>query len=212
MNNNNSLPKDEIEIDLLDIAGLLIKKSWIIILSMIIVGAILFSYSMFFIAPTYKASAKMYVNNSNISSDNISISSSELSAARGLLDVYIIILKTRMTLDKVIDKLELDYTYEELYEMVSAYSINDTEVFEITVTCTDPWEAKMIVDKIVEILPQRIADVVEGSSVSLVDHAVVPTVKAGPDCVKYAVMGFIIGAVLSFSAIVISPMLRKKER
>ena len=206
MNNNNAITKDEVEIDLLAIAKLLINRAWIIILSMVIVGAVLFSYALFFITPTYKAAAKMYVNNSNISINNISISSSELTAAKSLLEVYVVILKTRITLERVIEETGLEYTYEQLYEMISASSVNDTEIFEITVTSTSPSEAELIVDKIVEVLPQRIADVVDGSSVKLVDHAVIPTQKAAPNCTKYAIMGFIIGAVLSSGAVIVSQL------
>ncbi len=206
MNNNNAVTKDELEIDLLALAKLLVNRIWIIIISMIVVGAILFSYALFFITPTYKASAKMYVNNSNISINNISISSSELTAAKSLLEVYVVILKTRITLDRVIEETGLEYTYDELYKMISASSVNDTEIFEISVTSTSPSEAELIVDKIVEVLPERIADVVEGSSVSLVDHAVLPIKKAAPNCTKYAIIGFIIGAVLSCGAIIISQL------
>ena len=206
MNNNNAVTKDEIEIDILALGKLLISRAWIIIISMVLVGVILFSYAMFFITPTYKASAKMYVNNSNISINNISISSSELTAAKSLLEVYVVILKTRITLDRIIEEAGLEYTYEQLYDMISASSVNDTEVFEISVTSASPSEAELIVDKIVEVLPERIADVVDGSSVKLVDHAVLPTQKAAPSCTKYAIIGFVIGAVLSSGAIIISQL------
>lgn len=206
MNNNNVITKDEIEVDLLSIAKLLINRAWIIIISMIVVGAIMFSYALFFITPTYKASAKMYVNNTSFDVGSVSISNSELVAAKSLLEVYVIILKTRITLERVIEEAGLDYSYEHLYGMVSASSVNETEIFEISVTSTSPSEAELIVDKIVEVLPERISDVVEGSSVSLVDHAVLPTSKSAPNCTKYAMTGFLIGAIISCGAIIISQL------
>ncbi len=209
MNNNTVTKNDEVEIDLLAILKVLWSNAWIIVVSMIVLGAILFSYAMFFITPTYKASAKMYVNNSDISvgGTSFSISSSELTAAKSLLEVYVIILKTRITLERVIDEAGLEYTYEELNKMVSANSVNSTEVFEISVVSTSPSEAELIVDKIVDILPDRISEVVEGSRVRLVDHAVIPTEKESPSCTKYAVIGILIGALVSCAAIIISHML-----
>lgn len=203
--NNKTARNDEIEIDLFHIFRLLWRKAWLILIAMILFATILFSYSMFFITPVYRSSAKMYVNNSNISvgGASFSISSSELSAAKSLLEVYVIILKTRITLERVIEETGLDYTYAELNDMVSAASVNATEVFEISVTGPDPEENRIIVDKIVEILPERISDVVEGSSVRLVDHAVLPTSKIGPNCTYYAIVGMLIGAIISCGAIII---------
>lgn len=206
MNNNNAITRDEIEVDLLSMAKLLINRAWIIIISMVVLGAILFSYSLFFITPTYQASAKMYVNNSSFDVGSVSISNSELVAAKSLLEIYVIILKTRITLERVIEEAGLEYSYEQLYGMVSASSVNDTEIFQITVTSTSPSEAELIVDKIVEVLPERISDVVEGSSVSLVDHAVLPTQKSSPNCTKYAIIGFVIGAILSSGAIIVAQL------
>ena len=68
----------------------------------------------------------MYVNNSALSlgGTSFSISSSELSAAKSLLDIYIIILKSRTTLEQVLDETGLEYTYKEFSEMVTAAPVN----------------------------------------------------------------------------------------
>jgi len=202
---NTQERNDEIEIDLMRLVKLLWSKVWIIALSMILLGSILFSYAMFFISPLYKSSAMMYVNNSSIKvgSTSFSISSSELSAAKTLLDLYVVILKTRVTLEEVIERADLEYTYEQLYNMVSAGSVNGTEIFKITVTSADPDEDEKIADTIVEVLPDRIAEIVDGSSVRLVDHAVRATRRSSPDYSRYAMIGMLSGLVLSCAAIII---------
>lgn len=206
---SNNTTSEYMEIDLLHIIKLLFQKIWIIIICMVLLGAMAFSYALFFITPQYEATAMMYVNNSSftVGSTSFSISAGELSAAKSLLEIYVVILKTRTTLEKVIDKAGLDYTYEELYKMVSASAMNDTEVFKITVSSSDPTEAKLIVDTIVEVLPDRISDIVDGSSVRLVDHAVRPNKKASPSYTKYALIGMVLGAVLSCGAIIVLDLL-----
>ena len=89
--NNNVTKNDEIEIDLFHIFRLLWGKIWIIIISMVLLASLTFSYATFFVTPMYRSSAKMYVNNSNISlgGTSFSISSSELTAAKSLLEVYV---------------------------------------------------------------------------------------------------------------------------
>lgn len=207
MNNqiNKSMATDEIEIDLLHLFKVLWKKAWVVVLCTILLGAITFSYAFFFITPQYQAKAMMYVNNSSFSvgSTSFSISSSELTAAKSLLDTYVIILKSRTTLEKVLDETGLDYTYKELSEMVSASSVNGTEVFQIVATSSSPQEAELIVDTIVKILPERIADIVDGSSVRLVDHAVLPTQRSSPSYTKHTMIGLVLGFILSCGVIII---------
>ncbi len=211
---NNRTKNDEIEIDLLHLVKLLWSKAWLIVISMILLGAVMFSYAMFFITPLYESTAKMYVNNTSIKvgSTSFSISSSELSAAKTLLDLYVEILKTRTTLEEVIRRAELEYTYEQISSMISAGSVNGTEIFRITVTNSDPAIAEKIADTIVEVLPDRIAEIVDGSSVRLVDHAVLPTRRSSPSYTRYASLGMAAGAVLSCIAIIVFDLMDTSVR
>jgi len=206
---NNQFDNNEIEIDLLHLVKILWQRAWIIVLTMIFLGGMAFSYAFFLVTPQYQAKAMMYVNNSSFSlgGTSFSISSSELSAAKSLLDVYVIILQSRTTMEEVLEETGLDYTYEEISKMVSASSVNSTEVFQIVATSSIPQEAELIVDTIVKILPDRIADIVDGSSVRLVDHAVLPTQRSSPSYTKYAAIGLVLGFVLSCGLIIIFDLL-----
>ena len=115
-----------LQIDFAKIANGLLRRIWVILLATVLCGALLFSYAAFFITPLYEASTLLYVNNSSFSvgSTSFSISSSEISAAKSLVATYQVILKTRMTLNDVIRLGELDYTYEELCEMIETEAVN----------------------------------------------------------------------------------------
>ena len=196
---------DVIEIDLLHIFELLISKIWAVILSAILFGGVLFAVAYFLITPKYQSSAMFYVNNNNlnIGSSSFSISSSDISASQSLVDTYIVILKTRNTLNTVIKKADLDYSYDDLNNMVSASSVNSTEVFKVTVTSHDPKEASTIANTIAEVLPDKISEIVTGSGAKVVDYAVVDTKKVSPSITKYTAIGILIGAALSSLIIVL---------
>lgn len=194
---------EEEGIDPISLIKAIWNKAWIVVIAAILLGAIFLSYAVFFVPPQYQSSAMMYVNNSyGDENTSFTIGSSELTAAKNLLEVYIIILKTQITLESVIEAANLDYTYEELYEMVEAESVNGTEVFRITASCEDPAEATLIVNTIVEILPSKIAEVVKGGSVTLVDYASYPTERSSPSYIGYALFGVVLGLVLSCSVII----------
>ena len=197
-----------IQIDLLKIAEGILRRFWLVTLCMLLCGALLFSYAAFYLSPQYEASVMVYVNNSSFSvgATTFSISASEISAARGLVDTYLVILRTRTTLNEVIRVGELDYTYEELVGMITAESVNETEVFSVSVTSGDPYEAEHIANTIARVLPDKIAAIVEGSAARIVDYAVVPSKKVSPSIRNYTLAGLLIGLLFSCGAISVIEM------
>lgn len=201
MNNEN----DVVEIDLMHILEVLLDRMWTIIISGAVGAAVLFVVSAFIMTPKYQSSAMFYVNNNNLSFGNssFSISSSDISASQSLVDTYIVILKTRNTLETVIEKGKLDYTYAQLSSMISAGAVNATEVFKVTVTSTDPVEACTIANAIAAVLPDKISEIVTGSGAKVVDYAVVNGNKVSPSIRKYTAIGLLVGAVLACIVIVL---------
>ncbi|MBO5147440.1 MAG: hypothetical protein J6C24_02110 [Clostridia bacterium] len=204
-NANTSKKKDYYVIDLWHIIKAVWHRAWVVVLSAVIVAVAGFSVSAFAIKPLYSSSVMMYVNNSSFSLGNtsFSISSSEISAAQSLLKTYIVILNNRTTLEAVIDKAGVEYSYKQLSGMISSSSVNDTEVLRVTVTGRDPYEAAKIANCIAEVLPVRISEVIEGSSMKVVDSGVVNLQKVSPSITKYTAVGFFIGAFLSVAVLVI---------
>lgn len=197
--NNN----DEMEIDLLELMGALWKKIWAIILATVMFAAAALAGTVFFVAPKYEAQALMYVNSTMSVGSKLSISMAELNAAQSLIDTYSVILKTRATLNDVIAETGVNYSYEDLVKMISAESVNGTEIFAITVTSTSPQEAEQLANTIAEILPDKIASIVEGSSVRIVDYAVTPAHKASPSLSKNTLIGGLLGLVLMCGVVVV---------
>lgn len=201
--------EEVLEIDLLRLIKVLWAHAWMIILVTLLVGAMAFSYARFLVTPEYSSTAMMYVNNStfSIGGSKVSISSGELSAAQSLVDTYLVILKSRTTLEEVIEKSGVPYTYRELSGMISAAAVNGTEIFEIKVTSPDMEEAKLIANTIAEVLPQTISNVVDGSSVRVVDYAVATGQRVAPSYTKYTAIGLVIGFVLSAGFIVLRDLM-----
>ena len=202
------MEKGTYEIDLLHIVRVLWSKAWIVAISCILLGAVGFGYARLSITPVYESSALMYVNNSSISlgGASVTISSGQLSAAKSLIETYSVIMHSRMTLDAVIRKTQVGYTYEQLNAMVQAKSVNETEIFSITVSSTNPEEAVTLANAIADVLPDKIGDIVAGSSVKIVDRAVTAR-RTTPGARRYVMIGFLLGFVLSALVIIAADML-----
>ena len=198
----------EIEIDLLKIAQVLLRKAKFIIAITLLVALATFGVTYYLITPEYTATAMMYVNNSSFTLGNtsFSISSGELSAAQSLVDTYVVILKSRTCLESIIEQCSLEYDYDELYDMIESEAVNSTEIFSIDVTSTDPHEAERIANTITEVLPARIADIVDGSDVRIVDYAVVPSERTSPSFTLNTVIGALVGLVVSAAIVILRYM------
>ncbi len=186
-------------IDVLHIIRTLWRHAWVIALCGVLAAAIGFSISAFAIAPTYSSYIKLYVNNSSFSlgSANFSITSSELTAAQSLVRTYGDILDSRSTLERIIEKADVDYTWKELSSMIVYEPSNDTEIMRVTVTSEDPYEASNIANMIAEVLPVRISEIIDGASMEVVDSAVPEFEKVAPSITRYTAVGLILGVLLS---------------
>ena len=209
MENQERNNREYVTIDVVHILLLLLKRAWLIVFCGVLAAAVGFSIANFAIAPTYSSNIKLYVNNSSISLGNttFSISSSELTAAQSLVKTYGEILKSRSTLERVIRKTDIDYSWRDLSHMIEYGSSNDTEIMRVTVTCEDPYEASRIANTIAEVLPVRISEIIDGASMEVVDSAIPDLAKVAPSITKYTAVGFLLGVFACVAVLVIFALL-----
>ena len=201
--------KEYYTIDLMHIVKSLCRRAWLIALCGLLVAAIGFSMAAFLITPKYSSYIKLYVNNSSFSLGNtsFSITSSELTAAQSLVRTYGEILGSRSTLDRVVKKAKVDYTWKQLSRMIAYEPSNDTEIMLVTVVCDDPYEASKIANTISEILPVRISEIIDGASMEVVDSAVPDIDKISPSVTRYTAIGIILGVFLSVLALTVAALM-----
>lgn len=211
MEDQNKSSYDQYEIDLSWCFQALLRHWYIILVCAILFGVGSLVCSKLFITPLYSATVEMYVNNDNADVDGY-LSNNELSAARELVDTYLAIFETPDTMKAIIQKADLPYGTGQLLSMMSYGSVNATQVFYITVTSVDPKEAASIANVICEVLPERIAQIIDKSSVRIVQQAELPTDMSSPNYFRNTVIGILIGVFLSCAAIVLIELLTNTIR
>lgn len=186
-------------------------KAWI--LSGAVLGAVIcFAYLWLAVTPLYKASVTLYVNNSSSQENSGSITQSDIYASTQLVDTYAAIILSDAILEAVIDDTALDMTIDELSEILSIESVNNTEVFQVAVLYSDPETAARIVDSIAQIAPERIASIVKGSSVTVINYARMPDKIAYPDYIGTIMKGFAAGAIFLTGCLIIRDMMNTRIR
>ena len=208
MNEQMTNNEEFVEINLKRLLDALLSKAWVTLLSAVLCAALTLGGTLLLITPKYEAAAMFYVNNSDISvgGASLSLTSSDITASRGLVDTYIVILNSRETLVDVMDYAGVSYECETLRKMIEAEAVDETEVFEVVVTATDPNEAEQIANAIAYILPKRISGIVEGTSAKIVDSAIVPSEPSSPSYTLNTLLGFAAGFLLSAAVIVLKEL------
>ncbi len=201
------------ELNLQEIFYALLNKIWLIVLCAILLGAGMYLYTDHFVTPMYQASVTFYVNNSAaVSESSQNLTSNDLAASQRLVDTYITILENRYeVMEKVADKVEERTGYRPsegaIRSMMSAGSINSTEVFRVSISSADPTLATVIANAIADVAPGEIEAVIQGSSARVVDRARTPQAPYAPNKAAKAMYGMILGAMLAVVYIVIRVLL-----
>lgn len=203
---NMEIKTQEMEVDIKRLFMVLLRRSWIVALVAIFMASMLFGYAYFFVKPTYSSGVKFYVNNTNASAQNNAgtyYSPAQLTAAKYLAETYMVVLQSTPVLRQVQEMTGLNYTQGQLRKMIASGNVNDTEVFQVVVTCENYKHAAQIAQALTAVLPSAISDVVIGSSVRIVENAVENPHPVGPNYVRYIMIGALIGIVLTCGIIIV---------
>ena len=193
MENRNT---DEIEIDLLELFQVLLSRIWLILSAGLFLALVCFALSKFVITPTYESTTKIYILNKT---ESTNVTYSDVQMGTQLTKDYAELINSRYVLEEVIQELGLDaenIEYEDLLEQVAVTTPTDTRIVAITVTDTDPVKAMNIANCIREVASDHIQNVMDIEAVNVVETANMPTEKAGPSCMKWTLIGGVLGCFL----------------
>lgn len=197
--------EDEETIDLMELARLLWAHAVQIVAAAVAAALICLLVCMFALTPKYQASINMIVNTRQDNSSTFT--SDNFNSAKNLISTYAVIIKGNTVLNEVIDKLDLDMTYTELYKMVDVADVDSTQIMQITVTDTDAERAGEIAQTIADIVPDVLVEKVEAGSCKAVSDVIIDPNKVFPQTKKYVVLAGLLGAVVVCGVLVLAHLL-----
>lgn len=199
MENTERMQNDEIEIDLRDILFVLLDKIWIILLS-VVIGAVSFGlYTYALIEPVYQSQSMLYILTKSTSLTSLA----DIQVGTQLTNDYVVFVTSRPVVDKVIDNLDLDMTYEEFVKNVSVDNPSNTRILKLTVKNTDPKMAQIIVNELSDVAASRVAEVMDTEAPSVADYGHLPQEPSSPNLIKNTAIGGMLFAILAIVIIVV---------
>lgn len=202
MHGGNVMKETMEEISLIEIFQTLKKRIWLII-SITGVAAVLSAIISFFVlTPIYQSSTQILVNQSH--NEQALYNVNDIRTNIELINTYNVIIKSPAILDKVIEELEMDRSFDQLNSQINVASQNDSQVVSITVQDPNPTLAAEIANTTATVFQREIVKIMNVNNVSILAKAVVgenpSPIKPQPllNIAIAIVVGLMIGVGLSF--------------
>ena len=188
---------DEITIDLAELFGVLWHWIWLILLVALLFGGAAYAFSKFVIPEEFQSTTKIYVLDKESGSGG-QTTYTDLQAGAQLTKDYAELITSRTVIEKVMtdNHLESVYDYKKFLKKVEVNTPTDTRIVSITVTDTNPALAQALADDIRVEASDLIIDTMQINAVNTYEAANLPTEKSAPICIKWTLMGALLGALL----------------
>ena len=186
----NIQPLDDVqEIDLIDLFGYYMSRLWLLIAAVVIGAVIAGAYTHYMIPDRFTAVSRMYMISASSSSV---VDLSDLNIGASLSNDYVELMKSRPIIEDVISELGLEYTYEQVLNMIKLDVVTNTRIIKISATSTDPEEAMNIANQMARIAKIRLPKIMDAPSPSIAEEAVLPTQKSSPSLSRNVMMGSLV--------------------
>ncbi len=178
---------------------LVLRKNWLIIVLLTVLGAGAgVAYSLL-ATPSYSASSKVFV--STTGADNASELQQGNSFTVQRVQTYADLVRTAAVLQPTIEELGLDVSASGLRGMISASAPTNTSVIDVTATNTDPVYAASLAtgtaNALIEVVEAiETTDAADGASpvqLTLVQEAEIPQAPVSPNKPLNTALGLLLG-------------------
>ena len=138
-----------------------------------------------------------YTNDTNKNTVSENLSNNDITASLQLVPTVMRIFDSRTTLGEVAKKIDLGYTADDIGNMISFSSAEDAQILTLTVVNPNPEHAYIIANAIADTAPIKATEIMDGSSVKVIDYAEQPDHPFSPKVLKNTFMGLVLGFLIS---------------
>jgi capsular polysaccharide biosynthesis protein len=178
----------------------IIRKRWLLILSITLAAAIVSAaVSYFIIKPTYKSDISVIIGKVDSGSDvtKQATSYNDILMYQKLVKTYSELVKSRTVAENAIKGLGLDMKASAIQGMTSVAPKGDTEFLTITVRSKNPEQAMLIANQLAKSLKEVSIDVKKMDNVMILDSAQLPTGPESPRPMLNIAIAFFLGLMVS---------------
>ena len=207
MNERQIIEHEEMEIDLIELLHVLLRKWWLILIVALVGFAASVGYTKFMVTPMYQSQAMLYVLPNTTSVTSVT----DLQIGMAITGDFEVIATSKPVIDKAIQTIQVEEGLKlkrsDIQGMVTVENMEDTRILVIKATSADPKKACMVANAMAEATAVRMAEITKKDPPTTVEMAEVAKTPISPSMTKNAVLGFLLGAVLVCGVLVVQFLL-----
>lgn len=183
----------EEEISLVELFAIL-KKRIVLIINAMLIGILISAIYTFFIAtPQFSSTTDLIVNRGQTEQSS-NIERSEIDTNLQLINTYSDIITRPVILDEVIEELDMDISSSELADQFTISNENDSQMFSVTVTDDNPYDAASIANTTAGVFQDQMPEILSVDNVAILSVAEADTDPVSPHNTLNLLLGIFLGA------------------
>lgn len=192
MDENKITPNEQHAFQPHDLLEQFVRRWYITVFIMVafLLGSIF--YTKVICTPLYSSTAKLYVAKRL----DEQMTSSDISVSTYLARDYAELISDRTVLNTVIDRLDLDYSYNGLRGCVTIYNPESTRILTVTVSTPDPKLSMDIAQTICEVSREKIVELLNVDYVNIISNSYMPSAPSSPNLEENMGYAMLVGLVV----------------
>ncbi|MDN3954738.1 YveK family protein [Sporolactobacillus laevolacticus] len=149
-----------------------LRKHVLLIVTITLLGVMISAGATFFLmTPKYDASTQILVNQANANSNSLYQQANTVQTNVQLVNTYSVIINNPAVLNQVIKKLNLNLTTDELKNMLTVSTAQNSQVFTLTAETDSPAQSVKIVNGVAVAFKSQVQKVMNVDNVSILSPA-----------------------------------------
>ncbi len=190
---NSEYHNEQIEVDIVDVIWVLLKKIWLIIAIGLLCAIGMFGILKLNGTPNYQSVCQILILKQE--------TDTRLAFDEKVLKDSLEMITSRTVIEKWIEVTGMQAEYGQVVGKVSAQIVDGTRIIEIAVNDTEPERAKELADALQEVVAGHLQDAFEIYSVKGIEKGNLPMVPVGRKNSIYIAAAFCIGVFLAAAGV-----------
>ena len=184
------------EIDLRELVTIIIRKWWLILALFILSTSITYYVTDQWMDPVYEAKTSLFIGKEQNEIGGIGVSLSELQTFNQLIVDYKELAETRLVVETIIEKLNLNMDIATFQEALMVNTIKDSRLFTVSFQHTNPELAADVANAVAVELMEKATEIVEVENIRIIDEALVPRNPIKPNKLMNTAIAGVLGVML----------------
>jgi len=194
-------------IGIVDLFKMIKKRWWVIVLVSVMGVALTTILTNYVLIPQYATTTQLLVSRKNVNTQSIELG--EIETNIQMINTYRDIIEDPVIVDKVINDLGNTLAEIELQKKVEIITQEDSQIFGIKVTDTDPKRAAEIANLMAETFQENLDGIINVENVAILSRAKANLDPISPNLMLNQVVGVLIGFLLGM---ILSIILETKDK